>query len=46
MYGADIIKFTQNIPGPYADDTAASAGGVPQYALYRDASSNVKICQI
>lgn len=46
FYGADIIKLTQNIPGPYADDTAASAGGVPQYALYRDASSNVKICQI
>jgi hypothetical protein len=46
FYGANIIKLTQNLPGPYADDTAASGAGVPQYALYRDASSNVKICQI
>jgi hypothetical protein len=46
FYGADIIKLTQNIPGPYANDVAANGAGVPQYALYRDASSNVKICQI
>jgi len=46
LYGSNIIKFTQNLPGPYADDTAASGAGVPQYALYRDASSTVKICQI
>jgi hypothetical protein len=40
------IRFPQNLPGPYADDTAASAGGVPQYALYIDSSSTVKLCQI
>lgn len=40
------VRFPQNLPGPYVDDTAASAGGVPQYALYIDASSTVKLCQI
>jgi len=40
------IRFPQNLPGPYADDTAASGAGVPQYALYRDSSSTIKICQI
>lgn len=40
------IRFPQNLPGPYVDDTAASAGGVPQYGLYIDASSTVKLCQI
>lgn len=40
------VRFPQNLPGPYANDTAASGGGVQQYALYRDSSSNVKICQI
>jgi hypothetical protein len=44
--GAQTIKLPQNLPGPYVDDTAASAGGVPQYALYIDASSTVKLCQI
>jgi hypothetical protein len=46
IYGADIIRLSQNIPGPYASDVAASAAGVPQFALYRDATSNVKICQV
>lgn len=40
------IRFPQNLPGPYVDDTAASAGGVPQYGLYIDASSTIKLCQI
>ena len=40
------IRFPQNLPGPYANDTAASGAGVPQYALYRDSSSTIKICQI
>ena len=40
------VRFPQNLPGPYADDTAASGAGVPQYALYIDASSTVKLCQI
>ena len=44
--GAQTIRFPQNLPGPYADDTAASGAGVPQYALYRDSSSTIKICQI
>jgi hypothetical protein len=44
--GAQTVRLPQNLPGPYADDTAASAGGVPQYALYRDSSSTIKICQI
>jgi hypothetical protein len=44
--GAQTVRLPQNLPGPYADDTAASAGGVPQYALYIDASSTVKLCQI
>jgi hypothetical protein len=44
--GAQTIRFPQNLPGPYVDDTAASAGGVPQYGLYIDASSTVKLCQI
>lgn len=44
--GAQTVRLPQNLPGPYVDDTAASAGGVPQYALYIDASSTVKLCQI
>jgi hypothetical protein len=44
--GAQTIRFPQNLPGPYADDTAASGAGVPQYGLYIDASSTVKLCQI
>jgi hypothetical protein len=44
--GAQTIRFPQNLPGPYVDDTVASAGGVPQYGLYIDASSTVKLCQI
>jgi len=40
------VRFPQNLPGPYANDTAASGAGVPQYALYRDSSSTIKICQI
>jgi hypothetical protein len=40
------IRFPQNLPGPYANDTAASGGGVPQYGLYIDSSSTVKLCQI
>jgi hypothetical protein len=44
--GAQTIRFPQNLPGPYANDTAASGAGVPQYALYRDSSSTIKICQI
>jgi hypothetical protein len=43
---AQTVRLPQNLPGPYVDDTAASAGGVPQYALYIDASSTVKLCQI
>jgi hypothetical protein len=44
--GAQTIRFPQNLPGPYADDTAASGAGVPQYGLYIDSSSTVKLCQI
>lgn len=44
--GAQTIRLPQNLPGPYADDTAASGAGVPQYALYIDSSSTVKLCQI
>jgi hypothetical protein len=44
--GAQTIRFPQNLPGPYANDTAASGAGVPQYGLYIDSSSTVKLCQI
>jgi len=44
--GAQTIRLPQNLPGPYANDTAASGAGVPQYALYIDSSSTVKLCQI